>query len=62
MDNLSDREILLLTAKSVQGIEAGLPALHARVARLEHWRTFLAGAWTVASGFLGLAHFGGKHH
>jgi len=49
IQDLSDREILILMCERQGTMNARLNNLHGRVVLLENWRTFLAGAWAVVS-------------
>ena len=46
-DHLSDRELLLLTAQTVDAISADQKEMKGDISALKNWRTFLTGAWAV---------------
>ena len=49
LEHLSDRELLLLTAKTVNDMYGGQQSLFRRVRKLEHWRSGLVGAFATMS-------------
>lgn len=50
LHGLTDRELLILTCKTVNGLTKQASSTKRRVRNLEHWRTFLTGAFVGITG------------